>query len=318
MRSLLSKWRKASTAELREYLYIDEDRLNGYVNQLRNPISYDKVPVWSAELSATGPVAKAQQTRLARAYTIHERLSFLEAQLRDRKQLLDKRWSGAKDVENELFRIESCLARRIVIAHPREEQRAGIWISRYDPKGRTGQPRTLLLLEAVRTSDEPATFYSTLSWLIALMISAAPTLFTPATMQPLIDRSDDPDWLARLSNALTADPFTFFRTDFAGQLFPQRAIRAFYRIRNASLSSAPGMIPVAVSIGYPISIAEELQVPEEERGLYMNDAGSGQLTRKEYDEHVSIGADLLRNMGATDDEVAKFKVGLLARFEGGS
>jgi hypothetical protein len=221
-----------------------------------------------------------------------------------------------KDSDAEMFRIESCLARRIVIANP-EKERVGIWVSRYDPEGRTGQPKTLLLLEAVRTADEPAKFYSTLSWLIALMISAAPSLFTPETMRPAIGAADDPDWLARLSNALTTDPFTFFRRDFAGQVFPERAIRAFYRIRNASLANAPGTIPVAVSIGYPISMAEERQVPEQERRLYMNDAGSAALTSGEQDEHISIGTDLLRKMGATDNEVADFKTRILGRFKDG-
>jgi hypothetical protein len=48
---------------VQEYLYLDKDRLSTYVDQLRPPVTYDKIPVWSAELAISGPAAKAQQSQ---------------------------------------------------------------------------------------------------------------------------------------------------------------------------------------------------------------------------------------------------------------
>ena len=40
---------------LEEYLYVDDRRLDTYVEQLGAPIAYDKVPTWTAKLSLLGP-----------------------------------------------------------------------------------------------------------------------------------------------------------------------------------------------------------------------------------------------------------------------
>ena len=46
-----------------EYIYIDKSRIDGYFEQISDPVRYDKVPVWNASLGLTGPRAEASQTR---------------------------------------------------------------------------------------------------------------------------------------------------------------------------------------------------------------------------------------------------------------
>jgi hypothetical protein len=46
-----------STKGLTEYLYCDEHSLDSYFEQISHPVAYDKVPVWKAALSLTGPTA---------------------------------------------------------------------------------------------------------------------------------------------------------------------------------------------------------------------------------------------------------------------
>jgi len=63
-----------------EYLYVDEARLNSYVSQIEGGlVSYDKVPIYDAELSFTGPKAKATQQRFPREKTTHEKIEVLRS-----------------------------------------------------------------------------------------------------------------------------------------------------------------------------------------------------------------------------------------------
>jgi hypothetical protein len=80
MRDSKHWWQRVTRRDRRyveEYLYIDNDRLSAYVDQLRAPVAYDKVPVWSAELNLQGPTAKAEQSRVSRPYTSYEQIAFL-------------------------------------------------------------------------------------------------------------------------------------------------------------------------------------------------------------------------------------------------
>src|SRR5687768_14546779 len=64
-------------SQLREYLYLDERRLNAYVQQVHAPVTWDKIPLWSVELSVAGPKASGQQARPARPLTNHEKTQIL-------------------------------------------------------------------------------------------------------------------------------------------------------------------------------------------------------------------------------------------------
>jgi hypothetical protein len=112
-----ARLRHRNLQQVVEYLYVDTARLSSYVDQLRAPVTYDRVPSWSIELSIPSPSAKAGQSQFAREYTLYEQIAFLEERLTENGQLAQGRWNGdqyPKEVlrESGTFRIESCLARR--------------------------------------------------------------------------------------------------------------------------------------------------------------------------------------------------------------
>lgn len=55
-----------------DYLYVDDSTLDQYVEQIASPVTYDKVSVWKAGMSITGPEAGATQQRHGRTRTRHE------------------------------------------------------------------------------------------------------------------------------------------------------------------------------------------------------------------------------------------------------
>jgi hypothetical protein len=74
-----------------DYLYVDHRRLDSYVEQIGSPVTYDKVPVWSAGISLTGPKAEGTQQRFARPLTTHERVRMLLDHLTGTRFLSDVR-----------------------------------------------------------------------------------------------------------------------------------------------------------------------------------------------------------------------------------
>lgn len=66
-----------------EYLYVDERRLQSYVDQIGPPVAYDKTPSWTAELSVLGPKATATQEQRSRPLTTHEKVCRLLKHMTD-------------------------------------------------------------------------------------------------------------------------------------------------------------------------------------------------------------------------------------------
>src|SRR5215210_4856358 len=92
-----------------EYLYVDEKRLDTYFEQLSSPVTYDKVPVWEANLTITSPGAKGSQQRFARPYTTHEKVSKLTEHVEDKGFVGYGRASGHN--RGATFQIETCRAK---------------------------------------------------------------------------------------------------------------------------------------------------------------------------------------------------------------
>jgi hypothetical protein len=131
-----------------EYLYIDEERLNTYFEQISSPVRYDKIPMWNAEISLTGPKAGGAQQRFARPYTTHEKISELTEYLKDEGLVAYGRASTEDNLER--FRIETCQAKRVFIppdhGQPPEVGALKLWIS--------AVPRTREEMEAILERGE--------------------------------------------------------------------------------------------------------------------------------------------------------------------
>lgn len=124
-----------------EYIFIDEPRLDKYVEQFTSETTSDKAPVWKALSSIRGPAAEGRQQRFARSLTTHEKLTTLLQYLRQedlvaegrptrstaeaRLKQIERFWETGEEFDEEdegakeiPFRLENCLARRIRIQLP--------------------------------------------------------------------------------------------------------------------------------------------------------------------------------------------------------
>lgn len=95
-----------------EYTYIDENRLNSYVEQIRSPNTTDKVPNLKWSISLLGPAVEGSQASIIRLLTNSEKINTLLDYLKKHKSLGDGRFSGrnafAPDANE--FRLETCTA----------------------------------------------------------------------------------------------------------------------------------------------------------------------------------------------------------------
>ena len=66
---------------LTDYVYVEDNRLNRYFEQISSPVKYETVPIWSGEFSLTGPKAGGTQARFPREKTQHEKISELTEHL---------------------------------------------------------------------------------------------------------------------------------------------------------------------------------------------------------------------------------------------
>jgi len=292
LRGLTSGPAGAGDGSVVEYVYLDDARLSSYVDQLRAPVTYDKVPGFSVELGIPIPTAKAETIRVARAYTPYEQVAFLEQRLTDNGQLARGRWRGEnidRDIlrETSTFRMETCLARRVIVSDGADK--LGVWVSRYDVAGRTSNPRTLLLFEGVHATDEPATYMSSYSRLLLLLVQSAGRLGEWEVMGDAVQKTHGgrEDMMTSVSEELAKNPLGFLEK-LDSQILLERCIRTLYRVRHAAIIEAPWMRPIATTLAYPIYVvdapASELDT---DPTLYANDAVAVEMTSEDVERDLA-------------------------------
>jgi hypothetical protein len=248
-----------------EYLYVDEERLDTYFEQISAPVTYDKVPEWNAEIGLTGPKGGGKQARFARPYTTHEKVSMLTKYLEEEGLVGYERAYGYVDAE-EAFRLETFQAKRVFIPTKQRDSSPGglsLWISLKDPSsGVTGRelghpryhPGTLYLLEDYRDADTPKpsgpipSMYSMLGWLLYGGLSTLTRGASRYDDLPELDLSGASD--NRELERFSVDP-TVALSQLGAQVGPARKIRSLYRIRATFLGR-----PAVTTFGYPIFITE--------------------------------------------------------------
>lgn len=225
--------------KIKEYLYVDEGRLDMYVSQIENGLAtYDKVPVYSASLALTGPKAGAQQQRIKRDRTFQEKLDLLEKHLRKHEQIdvLDAVF------EKVCFDGTKITIPKSVIPNPDGLPQLTFWVGDVDLNG-------MFLLEQHGAYDgeyTPVTVFSGLSFVLCeLKISSSIEL----------PESDKERWNAEVA------PADFFKS-IGAIVSPPRKIETLCRLRRTGGidSPTPGMMtalpPFRATIAYAICIAE--------------------------------------------------------------
>jgi hypothetical protein len=228
----------------REYLHIDNRRIDSYFEQISDPIKYDKVPVWKIGMKLTGPSAEGSQIRPGRSYTIHEKIDAIVEHLY-KKHLIDEKSMS-------VFNLEKRTATQVLI--PVKKEKFGrsslihVWISLGEKLSQVesakGSVNNLILLEDHPVSDDSqwfrtASVYTTLL-LLGDEIQAAGYSELAAALQHQRSSFDAEEKFAD-------DPIGFLE-QLGGHVGAKRHVVTLYRMRT-SLKQA--LLPNLLFGSYP-------------------------------------------------------------------
>jgi hypothetical protein len=234
---------------LTEYLYCDNRRLDGYFEQISNPVTYDKVPMWKAGLGLTGPSVEGTQSRPGRPYTVHEKVQKVVSHLRTTK-LLDRGRLAYHIASGREFRVEAMSARRAAIPPRKDFPGLSLWVSAEPDAGAQdadgNKIGALFLLENFRGSDDSNGLnFSGYSWLafLAQVVDASETRgFVLSNM------------VAGLGRQFASNPIEAL--SHLGTVFaPERRVTALYRVR--AVCGAEEQNFALTTIGYPLVVTAE-------------------------------------------------------------
>jgi hypothetical protein len=189
-------WRSSKSAKeppLRDFLCVDEKRLDSYMTQIKAPTPVDKVPIWEGEISITGVKVVGKQQTSVRTRKNEEGIELLLAYLRKNDQLVEGRIRDANYFNHPpVFRIETCPVVSVTIplsaGHESGADAITLWVSS-DEVNETGR---LFLLEDSKKGDEPgfgaSSAYSSLLMLYREVLSGAKKHFagTPRYDESLV------------------------------------------------------------------------------------------------------------------------------------
>ncbi len=248
---------------LHEYLYVDDARLDQYVEQIASTVTYDKVPVWEARLSLKGPEAGASQERHARALSRHEKIACLLEHLKKHGHLDEGRLKdrGVFFDNERVFHLETCAATKILIPAlspaPGEFSGINVWFAdgqRGRVQRRTIHAGHLLLIVGFSRDDEGHfrawSAYSALaSFLNDMYAQVERTVLRPFIGQMRTDPS-------AFQERFLADPAAAL-ADIGAKISASRRITTLYRVREAVLYREPSTDTEAIATyGYPIFIRD--------------------------------------------------------------
>lgn len=252
---------------MREYIFVDKRRLDSYVDQIRSPLTADKLPEWSVGLSLAGPKAGGSQKQVTRPLASHEKVEELLTHLRKHKWVTTGSPSTSHGIHTSpTFRIDTVTATRVFLP-PTESARTDfnglhIWFAHYDAKEAPGRNSDengkLFLLEDISEPDSsPHHFVSAFSELLLLT----------GIHEPQLELCDAGHKL------MVSSAETQFASNPVGELLRlgavpvlERDITVLYRIRTCTDTSDGTTKPFVEStefvpsgfmtVGYPIVICE--------------------------------------------------------------
>ena len=236
---------------LREYLYIDERRLNSYFDQVSIPVARDKVSSWKVALGITGPRAEASQSTRDRPFTTEEKLDkFLDA-IREAEIVGVGQHAEYSPPYGTEFRMESLEAKRVCLQSPglTQDDKLFLWVAGQTEglcRGHRCGPTTVLI-EDYRGADNG-------SWRWLSGYSALIMLLEELNAH---QESSDAEHSSRgslgLGHALGPELLSTLEKGF--RLASSRRVECVYRYRASCWNGRSGQEAV-VTVGYPIAIWE--------------------------------------------------------------
>jgi len=238
---------------LRDYLYVDEKRLNSYLEQIGSTSTFRKAPSLKLSLSLLGPKVTAEQATQLRNKNNHEKICELIEYFEGNGHLGHSRpaliHSYNEDVELPDFVLEECEAFRILIPSAEQsDSRSGIimWVSEWpiERKMKALRPAGLLCVIQDSTHDDTrhsAGFsHSGYTWLQALLYQLHKEKIKTelSTEYPLSalggydwDIMGFQDYLNNEAQLFRPDPLHWLK-EKGCVLSTSRQIVTLYRIRN--------------------------------------------------------------------------------------
>jgi hypothetical protein len=109
---------------MEDYLYVDDRRLNSYVEQIGSPVTYDKSRGFTFSIGLTGPSASGSQQTHPRPLTQHEKLTRFLTHLKENDLLGDGRltYGQALSGNARAYQLEVCDAVKVFIPPASPEQ----------------------------------------------------------------------------------------------------------------------------------------------------------------------------------------------------
>jgi len=233
-----------------EYLFVDERRLDSYVEEIAGPVAFDAVPTYKASLSLTGPAVEVSRERRARDFTVHEKLGKLLAHL-ERGGLLEHGRAADPFEDKPTFRLETCVAARALLPPSPGAPPFALWIC--DPPDAEPPPERreiglLYLVEDFRGDDFEGAGHVAISGNTALqmlLLEREENTRRPLEESGLGSRSGrEADFATRPLELLA---------DLGARVTAPRRIRTLYRVRATFAEEHRDF--ALVTVGYPIFVA---------------------------------------------------------------
>jgi len=246
---------------LKEILYVDNRRLESYVEQIRSPVTTDTIPTWTVELSLTNLKFSKAHTKPTRPLTINEQINTLTEYLHKTNNIESGRPSTFNSIHlGSPFRSESCIATRIFLPPKKDDTAAfpglTIWISygldhppQSDTRGPT-KPGLLFLME-----DDP---YGDNKWGITAPVSAySALLLLNCSIEPQLEKTiaGSKLLLSRAESSFANDPIGEL-SNLGARVLYERQISILYRIRTGTVVERANNYYETVTFGYPIFVID--------------------------------------------------------------
>ena len=248
---------KRGKALIREYLYIDQMRINSYLDQVSSTTIHDKAPSLEVGLSLIGPSVKAGQVPRYRDKTDHEKICELIEHLGHYGHLGHSRPSlihtDHDDMRAPDFVLEECDATRVLIpAVEGTESKDGvvIWLSEWPLQHEKNALRPAGLLCVIQGSalddkrSRAGFSHSGYTWLGSLLCqlrqqSRETQLTAKYPLSPtgdyLYDLIQAEQLLQNEMTILRPNPLGWLKANGCVVLSLKRRIMALYKIRHVGI-----------------------------------------------------------------------------------
>lgn len=241
-----------------EYLYADEKRINSYVEQIKSPITYDKVPIWSASLTVVVPKVTATQARHGRELTLHEKILSLEKYLKKKKLVAISRKKIMK-THDLVFALETFSARRVRIPPKLKEDSEALFIWLSPHKTQHGIDGWLCLIEDFRDSDSEQVERDISGFsLFHDLLDTIKDAKIDDSVKDSLPTNEDSNYFD-LEGKFFKDPVKMLR-DAGCKDWPPRTIKCLYRIRSWGEEEINDDEYYNNIFGYPIFIEDALTI----------------------------------------------------------